>query len=136
MAPHVPSPRVSGERAQDSTNKLVRVRGATSCPSPQPSPRSARFRGRSRGEGAHRVGRTFAYPHDEHRRPVRCRHTHWRSALRLLRPTRYTKVEPTLEEIAMTKTLTALVAAMTLAIAASAVPRAAEARCVGCAGGE
>ena len=31
----------SGERAQDSTNNLVRVRGATSCPSPQPSPRSA-----------------------------------------------------------------------------------------------
>ena len=31
----------SGERAQDSTNNLVRVRGATNCPSPQPSPRSA-----------------------------------------------------------------------------------------------
>src|SRR5262249_34092142 len=30
-----------GERAQDSTNNFVRVRGATSCPSPQPSPRSA-----------------------------------------------------------------------------------------------
>jgi len=46
----------SGERAQDSTNNLVRVRGATNCPSPQPSPRSAAA---SRGEGAHRVYRTF-----------------------------------------------------------------------------
>src|SRR5436190_23245816 len=41
----------SGERAQDSTNNLDRVRGAANCPSPQPSPRSLR----SRGEGAHRV---------------------------------------------------------------------------------
>ena len=35
----------SGERAQDSTNNLVRVRGATNCPSPQPSPRFATLRG-------------------------------------------------------------------------------------------
>ena len=35
----------------------------------------------------------------------------------------------------MTKMLTALVAAATLAIAASAVPRAANARCIGCAPG-
>src|SRR5262249_21570461 len=39
----------SGERAQDSSSNLVRVRGTTSCPSPQPSPRSPRFRG---GHGA------------------------------------------------------------------------------------
>src|SRR5262249_20971399 len=35
---HTPSPRDSGERAQGSAHKLVRVRSATSGPSPQPSP--------------------------------------------------------------------------------------------------
>jgi hypothetical protein len=33
-----PQAERSGERAQDSTNNLVRVRGATSCPSPNPLP--------------------------------------------------------------------------------------------------
>src|SRR5262249_32168810 len=40
-----PQAERSGERAQDSSNNLVRVRGATSCPSPHPSPRSAALRG-------------------------------------------------------------------------------------------
>ena len=35
----------SGQGAQDSSNSLVRVRGAANCPSPQPSPRSATLRG-------------------------------------------------------------------------------------------
>jgi hypothetical protein len=50
----------------------------------------------------------------------------------------YTKIEPTLEETLMTKTLTALVAAATLATASAVVPTTAAARCVGCAvgGGE
>jgi hypothetical protein len=40
--------------------------------------------------------------------------------------------EPTLEEISMTNTLTALVAAATLATAAAGVPTTANARCAGC----
>jgi len=47
----------------------------------------------------------------------------------------YTKIEPTLREALMTKTLTALIAAATLASATSAVPTAADARCLGCAVG-
>jgi hypothetical protein len=45
----------------------------------------------------------------------------------------YTKIESTLEEALMTKTLTALVAAATLAAASAVVPTTAAARCVGCA---
>jgi hypothetical protein len=45
----------------------------------------------------------------------------------------YTKIEPTLKEPLMTKTLTALIAAATLATATSVVPTTADARCVGCA---
>src|SRR5215467_3597060 len=44
----------------------------------------------------------------------------------------YTKIEPTLGEALMTKTLTALMAAATLASATSAVPTTAQERCVGC----
>ena len=40
--------------------------------------------------------------------------------------------EPTLKQILMTNTLTALVAAATLVTAAAAVPTAADARCAGC----
>jgi hypothetical protein len=43
----------------------------------------------------------------------------------------YPKIEPTLKD--MTKTLTALVAAVTLATATTAVPTTADAHCVGCA---
>jgi hypothetical protein len=42
-------------------------------------------------------------------------------------------VAPVLKETVMTKTLTALVAAATLATATAAVPTTADARCVGCA---
>jgi hypothetical protein len=45
------------------------------------------------------------------------------------------KIEPMLEETVMTKILTALVAAATLATATAAVPITADARCVGCAAG-
>jgi len=41
----------------------------------------------------------------------------------------YTKIEPTLGEALMTKTLTALIAVATLA---TAVPATAQERCVGC----
>jgi hypothetical protein len=43
-----------------------------------------------------------------------------------------TAVEPTLKEILMTKTLTALLAAATLATATAAVPTTAQERCIGC----
>ena len=46
------------------------------------------------------------------------------------------KVEPVLEETVMTRTLTALIAAATLATATAAVPSTADARCVGCAVGD
>jgi hypothetical protein len=45
------------------------------------------------------------------------------------------EIEPTLGEALMTKTLTALIAAATLASATFAMPTTAHARCVGCAVG-
>ena len=42
------------------------------------------------------------------------------------------KIEPTLGEALMTKTLTALVAATILATASAAVPTTAQERCIGC----
>jgi hypothetical protein len=45
----------------------------------------------------------------------------------------HTKIEPTLGKALMTKTLTALIAAASLASAISALPTTADARCPGCA---
>jgi hypothetical protein len=47
----------------------------------------------------------------------------------------YAKIEPTLGEALMTKTLTALIAAASLASVTFAVPTTADARCGGCAVG-
>jgi hypothetical protein len=44
----------------------------------------------------------------------------------------YRKIEPTLKETPMTETLTALIAAATLATATAAVPTTAQERCIGC----